>query len=101
MYPKKVGKKECEKIWDKLKVGDDRFAAISRHLSIAYIDVEKQFIPNPSTYLRGEKWNDEVVESAAKGLSFDSEIPSYERRAEKPSYEHSIIEGELNHEQIR
>jgi len=101
LYPKKVGKKESQKIWVKLKIGDDRFAAISRHLSLAYIDVEKQFIPNPSTYLRGEKWNDEIVKGSAKELSFDSDIPSYERRPEKPSYEHSIIEGELNHEQIR
>ena len=98
LYPKKVGKKECQKIWVKLKIGSDQFKAISDHLSLAYVDTDKQFIPNPSTYLRGEKWNDEIVNGAAKTLSFDSDIPSYERRPEKPSYERDIIEGELNHE---
>ena len=64
IYPKKTKKKECEKLWNKLKINSEQFDAISYHLSVAYKDTEKQFIPNPTTYLNGERWNDEIPVSA-------------------------------------
>lgn len=95
VYPKKVGKKECEKIWKKINVNTDQFDAITNHLLVAYKETEKKFIPNPATYLRGEKWNDEIITEAPK-IGFDSEKPSWERRDEHGLFSNSIIEGELN-----
>jgi hypothetical protein len=93
IYPKKVGKKECQKIWGRLKVEGGKFMAISEHLRLAYIDTEKQFIPNPSTYLNGEKWNDEILTQSVTP-SFDSDTPSWKRRPS--TFEGSTFEGELN-----
>lgn len=61
IYPKKVDKKKAQEKWDRLKPDDDLFAAINLHLSTAYSDTPKNFIPNPTTYLNGEKWNDEII----------------------------------------
>jgi hypothetical protein len=94
IYPKKVGKKECQKIWEKMKVSSEQFNAISYHLSLAYKDTEKKFMPNPATYLRGEKWDDEIIVESQK-LGFDSEINSFDRPVDD-GFNGNTYEGELN-----
>lgn len=64
-YPKKVAKAAARKAWDKLKPDEDLTATI-----LSAIEAQKageqwrknggQFIPNPATWLNGERWNDEV-----------------------------------------
>jgi hypothetical protein len=66
-YPKKAGKQAAQKAWNKLKPGQ---ALISRMLSDIRDRLSqgawdtgkgKQFIPNPSTYLNGGRWEDEII----------------------------------------
>jgi len=66
IYPKKVGKADAEKRWNRAKITDDIFNLIANHLSIAYLTTEKKFIPNPSTYINQQRWNDEVITNDQK-----------------------------------
>lgn len=62
-YPRKINKKNAQKIWDKLKVTPELYQKI-----IVALDQQKktdqwknpQYIPHPATWLNGERWNDEV-----------------------------------------
>ena len=61
-YPKKVAKKDCEKKWKSKRLDEKADAIIA--------DVEKRialhrpwiegFVPNPSTYISQERWDDEI-----------------------------------------
>lgn len=64
-YPAKKEKKYALKIWEKMKVDDALFETIMKSLenhkkSRQWTDKNGQFIPNPTTWLNGERWNDEV-----------------------------------------
>lgn len=66
LYPNKKGKANAEKAWRKLKVTDDLFAAIvgglaKQTVSPAWVKDGGQFIPHPSTWLSGKRWEDEVA----------------------------------------
>lgn len=61
IYPKKAARQDAEKSWNKLNPNQQVFDLIKAHLSIAYLQTEKQFIPNASTYLNGKRWGDEIV----------------------------------------
>lgn len=70
-YPKKVAKKEAEKAWARLTSEERARAmdAIPNH--VRYWDAkgtEKQFIPHPSSWLNGARFEDELdfVEAAPK-----------------------------------
>jgi hypothetical protein len=65
-YPKKVGRKQAQKAWDNLKplpalinrIVDD----VEKRVSLGDWDLNrKQYIPNPSTYLNGQKWEDDII----------------------------------------
>ncbi|WP_122242244.1 YdaU family protein [Pseudomonas syringae] len=65
LYPNKKGKTAAEKAWKKLKVTDDLFTLIAQGLakqcaSLAWTKDGGQFIPHPSTWLNGKRWEDEV-----------------------------------------
>ena len=65
-YPKKVNKQTAYKSFIKLKVNDDLLKTIisniKERLKIGEWKLsEKQFIPNASTYLNQERWNDEII----------------------------------------
>lgn len=68
IYPKKIAKSEAKKAWAKLKPDFETCQIIAYHLSRAYLNTEKRFIPNPSTYLNQGRWTDEVI--GAKALTF-------------------------------
>lgn len=63
-YPKKVGKKIALNSW--MKIDQDNFDAIMTALK-AYKKTDQwkkdggQYIPNPSTWLNQERWNDELT----------------------------------------
>ena len=92
-YPRKVKKKDARKVWDKAgyewKAWSDfhaipggspfgsifagpPFSAVSHFIAdiknrVANDDRWKRgFIPDPTTYLRGERWNDEIVKPAGQ-----------------------------------
>lgn len=61
-YPKKVKKADALKKW-KLKRLDDMADAILTDIKIRLADDPRWkdgFIPDPTTYINGERWNDEI-----------------------------------------
>ena len=58
-YPKKAGKKQALKKFMGLS-SENLVACLDDDLSKRYGKTEHQFIPNPATYLHGERWEDEV-----------------------------------------
>jgi len=61
IYHRKESKAESEKIWKKLKVDQELFDQIKKHLAIAYLETDKKFIPHASTYLNKKRWLDEIT----------------------------------------
>jgi len=66
-YPRKEGKKAAHKLWirDNLDEKADIIladVALRRATHDRWSD--KAYIPVPTTYLNGEKWNDEIIEKA-------------------------------------
>ena len=62
LYPKKVGKGQASKAYKAaLKKADAAtiLSGLRRHLPV-WEGTERQFIPNPSTWLNGERWGDDV-----------------------------------------
>jgi DNA-binding transcriptional regulator YhcF (GntR family) len=64
-YPRKTNKGFARKVFEKLKVDD---AMLTKMLQAIYVqnknvwkDKDQQYIPHPSTWLNGERWDDEVV----------------------------------------
>ncbi|QDP54503.1 MAG: hypothetical protein Unbinned5336contig1001_35 [Prokaryotic dsDNA virus sp.] len=62
-YPKKVGKAKAWVSWKaNYKDIDSNREQIMNHIKKAYTNTEKQFIPNPATYINQERWWDEIIE---------------------------------------
>jgi hypothetical protein len=64
-YPRKTNKDFAEKVFAKLKVDD---ALLTKMIQAIYVqnksvwkDKEQQYIPHPSTWLNGKRWEDEIV----------------------------------------
>jgi len=62
IYPRKKDKAKAQKIWHKLKIEKDSeiHHKIIYHVSNAYLNTDKQYIPYPTTYLNGRRWEDEI-----------------------------------------
>ena len=60
-YPKKVGKKECQRIWSKLGAEEKRRIqeTLPERVSTDAQWNEGKFIPNPATYLNQGRWDDD------------------------------------------
>ena len=61
MYPRKISKKKAESAFLRLshKEIDAIFACLPKHLE-SWNDKQKQFIPHPSTWLNGRRWEDSL-----------------------------------------
>jgi hypothetical protein len=68
LYPRKVSRKDAEKAWLTL-TDEQRFAAVeSLPVHVRYWKASatgKEFLPYPATWLRGERWTDELEMPAA------------------------------------
>ena len=66
-YPRKVGKATALRAWSKLRPSPSLAETLTAalHLQAATWD-DPQFIPHPSTWLNGRRWEDEIVKSAAQ-----------------------------------
>jgi len=67
-YPNKKAKKDAVKAWGKLKLTigliDLIMGSLVKHkMSIDWVKDNGKFIPYPATWLKGERWNDEVEEA--------------------------------------
>ncbi len=73
-YPKKVAKADAEKAW-RQKVKPEEVPAILARVELnkhgewkdKIANREKNFIPNPATWLRHRRWNDEILEGSRNG----------------------------------
>jgi hypothetical protein len=63
-YPKKINKKLSMVAFGKLGKVDAKLA--TEDCKVRFVETEKQYIPNPTTYLNGERWNDELADGVAK-----------------------------------
>jgi hypothetical protein len=78
LYPKKVGKKEAEELFEQL-TPQDHSAAIN-NISRLYSQTPKQFVPNPSRYLSESRWEDEKVKQTFKPYNSeerDEDLPYF------------------------
>jgi len=62
-YPKKVGKKPALAIWKRIKPKTDLLIADVENRIKNDRQWMEGFIPNPTTYLNQERWNDELQQS--------------------------------------
>lgn len=74
LYPRKQDKAKARKAWEKLKVGEDLFNLIAKGLAAqaASHDWTKdggRYVPMPTTWLNGRRWDDEVIAGPAKPQS--------------------------------
>ena len=72
-YPRKVAKKDAEKAWAKIKAEHHAriIAAIDQHrASESWRKDNGQFIPYFATWLRGERWTDELESDLTMGECF-------------------------------
>jgi hypothetical protein len=64
-YPRKTNKDFAEKVFAKLKVDDVLLTKMIQAIHVqnrsVWKDKEQQYIPHPSTWLNGKRWEDEVV----------------------------------------
>lgn len=87
LYPRKVGKDKAEKAWAKLKVTPELFdlmvkALGKQVLTPDWIKDKGQFIPHPSTWLNGKRWEDEIPDVASNVHQF-----APRRQTNEPDFE--------------
>jgi len=70
-YPKKRDKKKSLDVWSRIKPDEDMLNKIIKHVTVMKMSEDwtkenGQYIPLPTTYLRGERWNDETTANAQR-----------------------------------
>ena len=63
VYPRKTGKQNAEKAWNKLSTIDREHAVQHIHHHVRHwqaAGTAPQFIPHPATWLNGRRWQDEL-----------------------------------------
>lgn len=73
VYPRKVNKKKAQQKWEKLEKNDELVDKIISDVRkrLEFKEWKKEeisYIPHPTTYLNGERWEDEVVDNRKKEL---------------------------------
>ncbi|WP_447988322.1 hypothetical protein [Achromobacter spanius] len=62
-WPRRVGKRDAEKAWAKLRPQEKVAAVEALPKHVEYWDAsgtDRQFIPHPATWLNGARWDDEI-----------------------------------------
>lgn len=79
-YPKKVGKVKAEQLYKRKATSEKKEQAILKGLQ-RYLTkwrsekTQKQYIPNPTTWLNGERWDDELeVRGSGSGVSLVNKL---------------------------
>ena len=79
VYPRKVGKAQARKAWDKLKLNDDTVKMIAENIALRikygeWSDANKTFIPHAATYLNNARWEDEVEQKVVTQIKQPAQI---------------------------
>lgn len=100
LYPRKVQKAKAEAAWKKLSVTPDMFATIitalaKQAISIDWLKSGGQYIPHPSSWLNGRRWEDEVSPAGAGKPSRQTPLDQidYEEGLELDDQGHYRIAG--------
>lgn len=67
LYPKRVAKKDAERAWNRVGSADhvDLLTALVAWRRVWLARGEMQYVPNPASWLNGERWTDELPPGAA------------------------------------
>jgi hypothetical protein len=65
-YPRRQAKQDAEKAWRKLDPSDQLRARMMTDIRQRYVGTELRFVPFPASYLRGARWNDEIIVNEPK-----------------------------------
>lgn len=70
IYPKKVGKRAANAVWEKLRPPTDRVrvSILSNKKTREWQEEGGRYVPHFATWLQGERWEDEVKEKTIKVL---------------------------------
>jgi hypothetical protein len=69
IYPRKVGKKKALDVWKRKKLNINANGIIDKlKVQVAQDEnwLDSQYIPHPTTYLNGERWDDEIFRREVK-----------------------------------
>ncbi len=71
-YPKKQAKRDAQKAWEKIALTEQIFEKILEAIESAkatevWQKQKGQFIPLPASWLRGERWKDELIDLDEQG----------------------------------
>ena len=92
-YPKKVGKKPALAIWNRIKPDADILIADAVNRAENDSQWRDGFIPNPTTYLNQERWNDELQKRNGTGNGTLSPADEYAARVSRENEIISKING--------
>jgi len=67
LYPRRVARKDAERAWQRLSADEriDATIAISKWRAVWVARGEMQYVPHASSWLRGERWEDELPTDCA------------------------------------
>lgn len=65
-YPRRQAKQDAEKAWRKLNPNEQLRSVILTDIRQRYAGTELRYVPFPASYLRGARWNDELIASESK-----------------------------------
>jgi hypothetical protein len=73
-YPRKESKKKSQQIWNHLSLTKKK--KILLDLKTRYQDTDPKYIPIPTTYLNGERWEDEmpIVMTESRQFGFGNDL---------------------------
>ena len=87
VYPRKVARKYCRKIWDQLKLTPEQeeviIVSVNLHIRTDWVGRPLKMIPHPSTFLNQGRWEDELeerCEALADDYTFTPEYWKEKRR---------------------
>lgn len=102
-YPRKIGKKEAESVFRKIPWSQVDFDGVMEALEMHKLSDQwqkdgGQFIPHPTTWLRKERWEDEVkpasTQSSGNGKYLDPYALFEQAQREKAEYEAARTHGD-------
>lgn len=98
LWPKRVAKKDAEKLWTRLSEADrvKALVGICKWREVWLATGELRYVPNASTWLFGERWDDDLPAEWAARATHASQTafparPAVEARGEIPAHVREAI----------
>jgi hypothetical protein len=86
LYPRKVNKAKAGKAWEKLAPNSELTRVINQALarqatSLDWLKSGGQFVPHPTTWLTGRRWEDELAPASLAGKSRHTNLDQIDHTA--------------------